>query len=346
MNRQGLFGLYRYLLAVLVLIGHLWPELSAKAGTYAVFSFYILSGYLMTYVIRDVYGLHKQGIKRFLVNRFLRIYPNYYLVMFLTLVILSVSPPSGSFMDPAVKIPSDFLHWLVNIIIFGLAPGIAEFHMSGERLVSVAWSLHVELCFYVLMAGFLVRSNQVVHIWFAVGLASTIYMVAANFSWQDRYYTLVASSLPFSIGALLYIYRRKLSFLDKKILAVGVPFMYFTHAILANALYGRGPEAMGIGFYISLCLAAISIAVLSSFRVEWESYQLGKWDRAIGDLTYPLFLTHVIVGMLVSSWLGLDKGWALFVVTLILSSGLSWLMHGTIERKVEKARLYIRAQGN
>jgi peptidoglycan/LPS O-acetylase OafA/YrhL len=43
-------------------------------GGYAVFGFYILSGYLMTLIMQKNYGYSRGGVARYAVNRFLRIY--------------------------------------------------------------------------------------------------------------------------------------------------------------------------------------------------------------------------------------------------------------------------------
>jgi len=47
-------------------------------GVYAVFGFYILSGYLMTLILHSGYGYSWSGVRRFALNRFLRIYPIYW----------------------------------------------------------------------------------------------------------------------------------------------------------------------------------------------------------------------------------------------------------------------------
>ena len=51
-----MFGTFRYLLAHMVVVSHLWRAISIWAGTYAVFSFFLLSGYLMALVLHSTYG--------------------------------------------------------------------------------------------------------------------------------------------------------------------------------------------------------------------------------------------------------------------------------------------------
>lgn len=71
-----MFGTYRTLLAVMVIFLHLGGM--PVIGGYAVFGFYILSGYLMTLIMHKNYGYTRDGVARYAINRFLRIYPIYW----------------------------------------------------------------------------------------------------------------------------------------------------------------------------------------------------------------------------------------------------------------------------
>ena len=81
-----MFGLYRTLLALMVVGLHLGGI--PKIGAYAVFGFYCLSGYLMTFIVLENYGSTVSGILRYAGNRFLRIYPMYFVSIIFTVVII------------------------------------------------------------------------------------------------------------------------------------------------------------------------------------------------------------------------------------------------------------------
>ena len=87
-----MFGIHRYVLSLLVMVGHLAPLWSSWCGYYAVFAFYLLSGFLMTKVLRRRYGGSSAGVVRFLANRALRIHPPYWAVLGLTLGLLALWP--------------------------------------------------------------------------------------------------------------------------------------------------------------------------------------------------------------------------------------------------------------
>ena len=57
-------------------------------GEYAVFGFFALSGYLMTLIMQQNYGYTVRGIGGYALNRFLRIYPIYWVVCGLSILIL------------------------------------------------------------------------------------------------------------------------------------------------------------------------------------------------------------------------------------------------------------------
>ena len=50
------FGAWRFLLAVLVAVSHLWGGMIHAPAAYAVWGFFVLSGYLMTLVLGHKYG--------------------------------------------------------------------------------------------------------------------------------------------------------------------------------------------------------------------------------------------------------------------------------------------------
>jgi peptidoglycan/LPS O-acetylase OafA/YrhL len=63
-----MFGTYRTYLALIVVVHHL---LSVPViGHYAVHGFFILNGYLMTYIMCRPYGFTANGIKTFAINCF------------------------------------------------------------------------------------------------------------------------------------------------------------------------------------------------------------------------------------------------------------------------------------
>ena len=83
-----MFGTYRTLLAMMVVVFHLGGVYAL--GYYAVFGFYILSGYLMTFIMQNNYGYSLRGRASYALNRFLRIYPVYWVSAVVSLLLIYI----------------------------------------------------------------------------------------------------------------------------------------------------------------------------------------------------------------------------------------------------------------
>ena len=167
-----MFGCYRYLLAHLVLVSHLlgysWP------GPYAVFSFWALSGYLMTLVLHRTYGFGPRGVLSYLANRALRIYPAYLPVLVLSGVVLRFAPETP--FSLVVSNPADFWGWLHNAAILG----VHFDHPNRALPVPFIWSVDIELWFYAGLALGLARSQRVALVWFVSSALYAIYLVLSE----------------------------------------------------------------------------------------------------------------------------------------------------------------------
>ena len=83
-----MLGLVRTIFALMVMAYHLLFG-RAPLGFYPVFGFYIISGYLMTLIMHESYGYTWKGRYSFAVNRFLRLYPQYWTAAAISLFSLS-----------------------------------------------------------------------------------------------------------------------------------------------------------------------------------------------------------------------------------------------------------------
>jgi peptidoglycan/LPS O-acetylase OafA/YrhL len=95
--------------------------------------FFVLSGFLIAY---RYYNLEKIDFKNYMINRFSRIYPMYFLLTTLTFLFLAILHAQYSF--------SDFKIYLLNITF--LRGFFDDFKFSG---VGQGWSLTVEEMFYI-----------------------------------------------------------------------------------------------------------------------------------------------------------------------------------------------------
>lgn len=330
-----MFGTYRYILALMVILHHL--KINWWTGAYAVFGFYMLSGYLMTLVLNKTYGFSFQGTIKFSINRILRIYPPYLFVVLIAILIVNSVPQLAHEMNAAFRLPNTTHRWVENIFIFGLMG-------SKYRLVPPAWSLNVELVFYALIGLFFARNKYITYIWFALSLSFTVYMVLNDYHWYFRYWHYFGASLPFSIGASLYFLRERLSKLPISLL-YPVMAIFALNATLANTIW-KSPRMAG--FYVSLFTAAFLLSLLAKIRYEDFPGWAVKVDKFLGNMAYPIFLCHWHVSVLVV-WLFYsgrvpENSWLMFISSFIFINLLGFLIHYLIERNVNRLRNIVRGE--
>ena len=198
-----MFGTYRCILALLVVVGHLLG-MRHSAGA-AVFSFYLLSGFLMTHIMKERYQYNIRSFFTFCYHRFLRLYPMYWIAMIIALAaIITLGSDLTESVNRKIYMPSDTGQWLWNIFI--VSPSLYPINLE-PRLVSPAWALTVEIFYYILIAAGISRSKSLTWIWFiaSIGYYYATYLMGYDFGWRSK--GLLCASLPFSFGSLLYYYK-------------------------------------------------------------------------------------------------------------------------------------------
>lgn len=320
-----MFGFLRLALAHMVMLAHLWPDSIPWAGTYAVFGFYALSGYLMTLVLNARYGFSRRGVARYLTNRALRIYPPYFAAVGLAIAVIALGPESARELNRVLELPASPGSWTRNLLIFGIWGHPA-------RLVPPAWSLEVELVFYILMGLGLSRNRWLTLFWCGASALWTAVMVGQHAPMLLRYGTIPAASLPFSAGALIYHFApRRPAGHPLQLAAAGTLF--------AVNLIFVGPP--GASFYVSLLAIVWLVMCLAPLRpAPW----LRSLDTQLGDLAYSVFLCHWAVGAaLIAVGATSGQGAMLFWLALPLTNAMAWLIHRGVERPIESLRRRIRS---
>ena len=82
-------GVIRVLLAISVILGHVGPVLGIDGvgGVIAVKAFYIISGFYMSLILNEKYVGQRNSYRLFLSNRLLRLFPIYWTILLLTLLV-------------------------------------------------------------------------------------------------------------------------------------------------------------------------------------------------------------------------------------------------------------------
>ena len=329
-----MFGIYRFTLSIMVVIAHLAGPVINWTGVYAVFCFYLLSGYLMTLVLNHRYGFDLKGLGRYALNRILRIYPPYLVLLLMAILIVCLIPEAAKELNESFSMPKHPIHWMHNLLIFGL-------NGDSNRLIPPAWSIDVELFFYCVMALILVRSRIICVSWFLFSLGYTVFMVSTGKDFGFRYMSYIGASLPFSLGAVIYFYRKHLPILTP-IHGMFSITLFLLYACLAKFLWAN-PRDMG--FYIALALGLYIQVYLLNLKKSGLPPWLIKLDKHLGDLSYPIFLCHWQVGAIIvfASPFGVsERGINLLLLGFFPIIFMAFVINRIIEKPVETLRDIIR----
>lgn len=316
-------GTYRLILALLVLLSHVEMGINGyNPGVIAVISFFLLSGFVMTALIKRNYD-RKDRILYFYLDRALRLFPQFLLYLFLTLILVLSADIKGPFLDDlnAFKI---FLNTLM------LPLGFYMYGLEHAVLIPQAWSLGLELTFYILIPLILIYKLEYASIFFSVFIFTLAYL---GYIHTDHFgYRLIPGTLfIFLCGSLLYSAPNKVRY-SILTFVYGYVFILFTALLRSQAEPVPYNTEVLAGFLIGL-----PVVVMLKNITPW------KYDALLGNLSYGVFLNHFSL-IYLFEFLGLNtKNYFTVIVLALVSMLLAWISFILVERPAIGLRKYFRS---
>lgn len=326
-----MFGALRLFLAFLVVFAHLVgsPYLQ-HFGYYALRGFYVLSGYLMTAGLNDFYAF---DARRFWTNRLLRLLPLYYVACALTLVAVALAPAAAAAYIGQWQ-PS--LLWRDAITdVFVLPLHHLEPHY---RLVPTAWSLAVELEMYLLLFVFAARGKKNAMLALTFGLVYHAVCAYNDLSFGYRYFGAPSATLSFSLGALIYFYRREGQLLHITPAMAGAALgVWVVGAMASGADYIHS-----VGYYSETIVFAVVVAGFANIKA---APILNALDKALGELAYPVFLVQWLTGFVTVLVFmpGTVRGWPLAFASIPVTLAAAIALAALNGRFIEPVRRRVRS---
>ena len=256
-------------------------------GFLGVVLFFLISGYIVTHASLS------ETRRSYVVKRVLRIFPALASSLVVLWVLMHVMAALGQPLPVLTGAPAS--RWLQTLLL-------VDFFTPGPHVLSVTWTLAIELIFYALVLVALGRQR-------AYPLRTTVAMVAvwALACWLVTGSVLGTPPTPETSGLIILV----------GVLLVG-RCLYLAHARLAHraacvglavatgALVGFFQDVENPGFLTERAgtagepVVTYAVALAVFVAMLWWSPARATWPLArLGDISYSLYLLHLPVGFAV-----------------------------------------------
>jgi peptidoglycan/LPS O-acetylase OafA/YrhL len=297
----------RGLAILLVLIGHSgFLEALPHAGMleytrFGVDLFFVLSGFLITGILLDSKGT-QHYFRNFYARRALRIWPLYYLVLFVAFVMAPHFVPSTR--PTAVSVWPAFVFYVQNIVFA---------HRTTYPFgLGATWSLAVEEQFYLTwpVLVFLLKKRTLAIV--SVLLAVMSLSLRLSFHFQGaplgfvHFFTLSRLDA-ISLGSLAALWLRSPSctFVRWRTRAYQFLGLGVAGTILARVLMHRNSSIVGYTFLAFAFTGLLGISLASDPRTSLLGRSLSaSWLRYIGRISYGIYLLHYPIFILWARFIG------------------------------------------
>jgi peptidoglycan/LPS O-acetylase OafA/YrhL len=348
-NLNGL----RFIAAFLVIIHHIeqfkslykmdnYLETVAFIGLFGklgVVLFFVLSGFLITYLLLAEEDSFKTiSIRKFYIRRILRIWPLYYLILLLAFFVL---PNIGLFTLPGFGKNVIYDNLPLKLFLFAIfLPNLAIPLLGVIPYASHTWSIGTEEQYYLVWPLFLKYCKKyrlllmvfiiLFYVLFAAFLKNHSSDFIPNKTVIKRFWSFFSIDC-MAIGGIFAI----LLFRKHRILRVlANKYLFYFTAVLASFLMLKGVSFPYIHFELYSVLFGIIILNLASNK-NLEFSLENKVFNYLGNISYGLYMYHPIgiaLGLAIGTSLGWVSNWFVYPASLVLTILLAGLSYTYYEK--------------
>ncbi|MCX6274916.1 MAG: acyltransferase [Bacteroidetes bacterium] len=279
-------------------------------GKYTVQFFFVLSG-LLIFMTLD----RSSQPKYFIVSRFARLYPAYWVCMSLTALVITLSPYYNYH-------PVTAIQYIANLTMF-------QHWMFIEDMDGAYWTLAVEMCFYILIfLVFIFKKQEKIE---RIGIVWLVLMVAV-FAMQ-KYNVLPTANYYYFVPLLkngnlflggIFFYQLKKNPDDKR------KYLLLIICLVVHFIINPIEEAIAI---------SIIFFLLYLFVIDKLKLLRGRILFFLGYICYPLYLLHQYIGYEVINFLsdsGIESGFLKIGITALIIIAMATIVTMTVERPAMK----------
>ncbi|MBI3517791.1 MAG: acyltransferase [Bacteroidetes bacterium] len=308
---NGLNGL-RFFAALAVIVTHIelikgsfglknhWNSpLFFNLGGLGVYFFFVLSGFLITYLLlaeKEKFG--KISIKQFYIRRVFRIWPLYYFVLLLGFFVL---PQFEAFKIGYLE--SSFeQHFYPNLILYiFILPNLAFSFYPAVPNIGQSWSIGVEEQFYIVWPIIIAKSKSILKtlliiIVVLVFVKVVVLLLGSHFkdtAWYKPLKSFVAMSKfeCMSIGGLgAYFLYTNHSILK----LVYNPIFFAISVVCSILLIYFTPEKLQDGVHLAYSVLFLQIILFVAKKSE-STYFDNRVFNYLGKISYGMYMYHLMV---------------------------------------------------
>ncbi len=273
-----------------------------KNGENAVSFFFVLSGFLITYLLLQEKGIkEKITIRNFYIKRILRIWPLYFLLI---IIALFIQPLVIDLMHIPYVMPYNLKDTWMYFVFF--LPGMVTFYF-GSHLLEPLWSIGVEELFYLLWAPVFKYFNKYILPILLFVLVAKLFLLQLShlgyFSPEMAYllrilqfesmaYGGIGAYLLFNYGKPLLNYTRLIQIM-KLVFGLSILGLIFFNSAIHFLLFKSNSHSdfevfvksfLFAGFLFSLALTNKKILFLSSKPMVY-----------LGEISYGIYMYHLLI---------------------------------------------------
>ncbi|MBU2527085.1 MAG: acyltransferase [Bacteroidetes bacterium] len=358
-SENRIFGLdvMRAAAILMVVLGHwtwlsgfalsnFWVQVAELLSFWGVEVFFVLSGFLIGRILFDNFVNHTftfKACKRFLMRRWFRTLPNYYLILFVNFLI-------------------------ADTLGYGVENGVSYFFFLqnfSSNLIDFfpeSWSLSVEEWAYLLLAlglfatSVFIKKNKVkifliltASLWFVFVFTKVIFFKNADiFSWNEALKTVVIFRIDAILTGvlaawLLKQYANFCLFYKNSIALLGCLVLFF----LAFLLPKLGLENTNSFFWTVLYLPITSIgfACFLPLLYVWKTNKsiLSKPVTYLSKISYSVYLLHYsIVLQWINYFLRGAEATGYFLINSLLYMSITIVLSAILYENYEKPMMQLR----
>ena len=274
-------------------------------GNIAVSFFFVLSGFLISYLLLKERATTKDiAIRKFYTRRILRIWPLYFLLVFIGTVAI---PMFISFINFSYEMPYTFSQVILYYVFF--SPFMVNI-LFGHHLLEPLWSIGVEEIFYIMWAPLFkfIKKNQLIIILSVIGIKVALLLILPHLELPIIVLRIV-KLLQFesmAIGALAAYLVFNLKKNIESLFIFSIPFQIVIVLFILSRIFALQYLSDSSMFFDVLFNSGLPSNVLLSCSFAWLIVNISVNKKSIvkltakvfnflGDISYGIYMYHMLV---------------------------------------------------